>query len=63
MAFGNVLGMILFLMIIREQEKPNEIDYEELRIKELENTVEEYQDKIDKLEEDVEILKRINDLD
>lgn len=63
MVFGNVLGMILFLMIIREQEKPKEIDYEVLRIKELENTVEEYQDKIDKLEEDVEILKRINDLD
>lgn len=63
MVFGNVLGMILFLMIIREQEKPNEIDYEKLRIKELENTVEEYHDKIDRLEEDVELLKMKNDLD
>lgn len=62
MVFGNVLGMILFLMIIKEQEKPDEIDYEELRIIELENAVNEYQNKIDKLEEDVDLLKKKNGL-
>lgn len=61
MLFGNVLGMILFLMIARE-EKNKDIDYEELRINELENTVEEYQDKVDRLEEDIELLKKKNNL-
>lgn len=55
MVFGAVVGMFLFLMIIKENRKPK-VDYEELRINELENTLEEYQDKVDQLEEDIEIL-------
>lgn len=57
MVFGAVVGMFLFLMIIKENRKPK-VDYEELRINELENTLEEYQDKVDQLEEDIEILKK-----
>lgn len=57
MLFGNVLGMILFIMIVREEKKPD-IDYEELRMRELQNTLDEYQDKVEQLEEDVEFLKK-----
>lgn len=60
MVFGSVLGMILFLMIIKE-DKYNAITYEEMRINEFENTLDEYQDKIDQLEEEIELLKNKND--
>ncbi|WP_405295249.1 LytS/YhcK type 5TM receptor domain-containing protein [Methanobrevibacter sp.] len=63
MLFGSVFGMILFIMIIKEVKSGNEINYEELRINELENTLDEYGDKIEKLEEDIEILKKKNDLE
>lgn len=53
--FGSVLGIILFIMIIKEQ-KPKK-DYEDLKIKELENTLDTYEDKIEQLEEDIEFLK------
>lgn len=56
MVFANVVGMVLFLMIIKEDRKPK-VDYEELRIRELENTLDEYQDRVDQLEDDVEFLK------
>ena len=60
MLFGDVLGMMLFIMIFREVKSDNKITYEELRIRELENTLEEYADKIDQLEEDIEELKKQN---
>ena len=61
MLFASVLGIILFRMIIKEEKSGTEITYEQLRIRELENTLEEYEDRFDKLEEDVEILKRNSD--
>ena len=63
MAFGGVFGMILFKIIVKEIKDEPEIDYDDLRIKELENTIDEYSDKIDQLEEDIEILKKKNDMD
>lgn len=59
MMFASVVGMILFLMIVRE-EKDNDkkvISYEELRINEMEHTLDEYMDKVDQLEEEIEYLK------
>lgn len=61
MVFGSVFGMVLFLMIIKEN-KHDAHSYEELRLNEFENTLDEYQNKIDQLEEDIEILKNKNDL-
>ena len=61
MLFASVLGIILFRMIVKEEKTGKEITYEELRIRELENTLEEYEDRFDKLEEDVEVLKRYSD--
>lgn len=63
MLVAAVLGIILFLMIIKEVKSEKGISYEELRIKELENTLEEYEDKLDQLEEDVELLKKKNELE
>ena len=63
MLFGSVLGMILFIMIFREVKSSNVVSYEELRIRELENTLEEYDDEIEKLREDVELLKKKNGLE
>ncbi len=62
MLFGDVLGMILFIMIFREVKSDNNISYEELRIRELENTLDEYDDRLEQLEEDIEMLKKNNDL-
>ena len=63
MLFGSVLGMILFIMIFKEVKYDKTVSYEELRINELENTLDEYDDKIEKLQEDIEILKEKNGLD
>ena len=62
MVFGAVVGMILFLMII-QNDNHDASSYEELRMREFENTLDEYQNKIDQLEEDVEILKSKDDSD
>lgn len=61
MLFGEVLGMILFIMIFREVKSDNKLSYEELKIMELENTLEEYEDRLDMLEEDIELLKARDD--
>ncbi len=63
MLLAAVLGMILFLMIIKEikSDKSN-ISYEELRINEFENTLDEYEDKISQLQEEIDMLKKNNDL-
>ena len=62
MLFASVLGIILFRMIIKEEKSGKEvITYEQLRIRELENTLEEYEDRFDRLEEDVELLKKYSD--
>ena len=63
MLFGDVLGMILFIMIFREVKSDKKISYEELKIRELENTMDEYEDTIEKLQEDVDALKRKNGLE
>lgn len=63
MLFGSVLGMILFFMIFKEVKSDNDVSYEELRIRELENTLDEYDDEIEKLREDVELLKKKNGLE
>ena len=61
MVFGSVLGMILFLMVIRESKKGTpEHSYEEFRINELENRLDEYENKIDQLEETIYELKGDN---
>lgn len=57
-AFSSVLGMVLFKMIVKEEKTGESISYEELRINELENTLEEYEDRMDNLEEDIRFLKR-----
>ena len=63
MLFGDVLGMILFIMIFREVKSDKNISHEELRINELENKLEEYDDEIEKLHEDIELLKKKNDFE
>ncbi len=63
MLFGSVLGMILFVMIFREVKSDTGLSYEEFRIRELENTLDEFDDEIEKLKEDVELLKEKNDLE
>lgn len=63
MLFSSVLGMCLFLMIIKEVGSKNEISYEEFRLNEFENTLDEYENRIDQLEEDLELLKKNNDLE
>ena len=63
MLFSSILGMVLFKMIVKEEKTGKNISYEELRIMELENTLDEYDEKISQLEEDVELLKKMNDLD
>ena len=62
MLFAAVLGMILFLMIIKENND-DEVSYEQLRINEFENTLDEYQHEIEQLKEDIELLKNKNDFD
>ena len=57
MLFASVLGMALFIMIIRE-EKGNTITYEEFRINEMENTLDGFIDRVDELESEVEELKK-----
>ena len=63
MLFGSVLGMILFVMIFKEVKSNKGLSYEEFRIRELENTLDEFDDEIEKLREDVELLKEKNDLE
>ena len=63
MLFGSVLGMILFVMIFKEVKSDTGLSYEEFRIRELENTLDEFDDEIEKLREDVELLKEKNDLE
>ena len=64
MVFASVIGMSLFIMIVREQKSDSKkkISYEELRLNEFENTLDEYADRIDQLEEEIEDLKN-GDLD
>ena len=61
MLFASVLGIILFRMIVKEEKSGPDISYEDLRIRELETTLEEYEDRFDRLEEDVELLKKYSD--
>lgn len=58
--FGSTLGMILFIMIIKEEKKDSkkEISYEELKIRELENIIDNHSDKIDDLESELEELRK-----
>lgn len=60
--FGSVIGMIIFSMILNEtkREKSSGISYEELKIKEMENTLDEYNDRIENLEEEIQDLKNQN---
>lgn len=61
MLFAAVMGMALFLMIVQEQSRPKkEISYEELRMNEMENTLEEHMDRIEQLEEEISELKNEN---
>jgi hypothetical protein len=61
MLFASVMGMALFLMIVQEQTQPKkEISYEEFRINEMENTLEEHLDRIEELEEEIDELKNEN---
>ena len=61
MLFASVMGMALFLMIVQEQTQPKkEISYEEFRINEMENTLEEHLDRIEELEEEIDDLKNEN---
>ena len=60
MLFASILGIILFRMIIKEERSGKEISYEDLRIRELENTIDEYEDRLDRLEEDVGFLMSVN---
>ena len=50
-------------MIFREVKSDTGLSYEEFRIRELENTLDEFDDEIEKLKEDVELLKEKNDLE
>ena len=49
-------------MILNEtkREKSSGISYEELKIKEMENTLDEYNDRIENLEEEIQDLKNQN---
>lgn len=59
MAFADVVGIILFSMILKERKKSKQsISYEELKIKELENELEGYDERIEKLEAEIEELKK-----
>lgn len=57
--FGSVIGMVIFSMILNEtkRNKFSGISYEELKIKEMENTLDEFNDRIENLEEEIEELK------
>ena len=63
MLFGSVLGMILFVMIFREVRSDKKVSYEELKIREFENTLEEYEDIVEKMQEDIDRLKEKNDIE
>lgn len=59
MLFASVTGMVLFLMIVREGKiKKKEISYEELKFKEMENSLYELGEKVDELEEEIERLRK-----
>ena len=60
--FGSVIGMILFSMILNEtkNKKFSGISYEELKINEMENILDEYNDRIEDLEEEIQELKKQN---
>ena len=59
MLFASVTGMVLFLMIVREGKiNKKEISYEELRFKEMENSLYELGEKVDELEEEIERLRK-----
>lgn len=63
MVFAAVVGMALFKMIIKEvKSDASKVSYEQLRINELENTLVEYKDQLDQLQEDMESLKEDSDL-
>ena len=58
MLFASVIGMVLFLMIVREGRiKKKEISYEELRFKEMENSLYELSEKVEELEDEIESLR------
>ena len=59
--FGSVIGMILFSMILNETKTKNTtINYEDLKLKEMENTLDEYDERIENLEEEIRELKNQN---
>ena len=57
--FGSVIGMILFSMILNETKNKNfsGISYAELKINEMENILDEYNDRIENIEEEIQELK------
>ena len=55
-----VMGVVVFLLIISEQKKGSVISDDDFRINELELALEDYENRVDKLEEEIEILKRKN---
>ena len=59
--FGSVIGMVLFSMILNETKtKTTTINYEDLKLKEMENTLDEYDERIENLEEEIRELKNQN---
>ena len=59
--FGSVIGMVLFSMILNETKTKNTtINYEDLKLKEMENTLDEYDERIENLEEEIRELKNQN---
>lgn len=59
--FGSVVGMVLFSMILNETKSKNKsIKYEDLKLKEMENTLDEYNERIENLEEEIQELKNQN---
>ena len=58
MLFGSIIGIILFKMILKEQTPKEKIySYEELKIREFENTLEEYDERIEELEQELAYLR------
>ena len=58
MLFGATIGIILFKMILKEQTPKEKIySYEELKIIEFENTLEEYDERIEELEQELAYLR------
>lgn len=59
--FELVMGMVLFIVIVKEQKYGKSSSSPEERINELEESMDEYESKINKLEKEIELLKNGND--